>query len=110
MRKKTIWGVRRLVCKTIADVLGMKTKEVLSEHTFARDLQASDTDVAEILTYLDIKLGIIFPERDEGTRKTRTVASLTKRVLACYRRTHGSFACGQGKKRRELTHGTMNTG
>lgn len=92
MLRMTIWSIRRLVRKIIADVLDIKMRHVLPKHALINDLRASDTDIAEIITYLDIRLGITFPECDEGTHKTRTVERLTKRILACYRREHGGFA------------------
>ena len=92
MSRMTIWGIRRLVRKIVADVLNIKTRHVLFKHALVMDLRASDVDIAEIITLLDAKLRITFPDRDEGTHKTHTVERLTKRVLACYRREHGGFA------------------
>ncbi len=99
MPRMTIWGIRRIVRRTIADVLAIKIKQVLPKHALVNDLRASDTDIAEIITYLDAQLGITFPERDEGTHKTRTIERLTKRVLACYRKEHGGFALQSFRKR-----------
>ena len=92
MPRMTVWSIRRFVRETIAEVLGIEMRYVHPKHALVNDLRASDTDIAEIITYLDAQLGITFPERDEGTHKTRTVERLTKRVLACYRREHGGFA------------------
>lgn len=55
------------------------------------DFAASELDMAEILTKLEYQLTITIPDFDEERGRLRTVARLSSRVLACYRREHGRF-------------------
>lgn len=89
---QSVRSIKRIVCAIIGEVLGRDPQQI-DESSVLRDLGAGELDLAEILTYVERRLHIVFPDHDEGTRKTHTVGRLTKRILACHRKTHGRLRC-----------------
>lgn len=91
---KSVPDIKQIVYKVIGEVLPQNHPQSITESSIlVNDLGASELDLAEILMHIEWKLHIMFPDRDEGTRKTYTVGRLTKRVLACYRREYGRLRC-----------------